>query len=481
MAAPRRTFQVETQKGAEQRALPRLDLRHSDGHQCTVKANGEVLFVGSPYDLSLNSVALLVEANRLEHFMSYERFQFDLEIPDYGRFDFHGALISHRQMQNGKVKLAFSLERPSSASTLKVVENGDEFLFPPIYSVNAFMYKPSFFFERTFVRLEAVAPREIRFSVYDLETLLFHGMTLELFLFDAALQLEPLKVLVRQVTRVDESLDVKAEILHFPKAVAKRLSQVLIFDFQLSIEAVKKLALPVPKISDGLRFRFIKSEEEYREVLNLRFKAYQMAGKVADGKTADDMAAPLDHISRILVAYHGSKIVSSIAISFPSSEDLVLDTERAFPGGYPKKIPPKTQSVEIARLCTDPDYRGSDLLLRMFEHTYRTLQCGGRKFIITSTDGRLWPLYKKLGFKKTGMSYPHPYLAGLVHHVIVVPVERAQLAASIDPLRWNYLYRDMNDYLERRGVFQLSRMQRTRLAMFRMIGKVLRIRTKRSL
>lgn len=481
MTAVRRLTGLSQPTGPEQREFPRIDLRNSDGVKCRVLSAHQELFFGSPFDLSLNSVALLVDSDQASRFSLQGGFDIELQIPDYGVFHFQAQMVVNRQLPNGKHKLAFTLERLPHLQAKPDAAETAVFEFPPNFSVNAFLYKPSFFSERTFVKLNTVSKKEASFAVYDLETLLFPGMILELFLFDAALQLEPLKVLIEQVTKVQDHLLVKAQIQKFPLPVAKRLSQVLIFDFQLSIEAVKKLSLPVPKISDGLKFRFIKTPDEYRQVLELRFKAYQSAGKVAEGKTYEDMAAPLDHMSRILVAYHGTKIVSSIAIAFPNSNDIILDTESAFPGGYPKKVPAKTDSVEIARLCTDPDYRGSDLLLRMFEHTYRTLQCGGRKHIITSTDHKLWPLYKKLGFKKTGMTYPHPYLAGLVHSVITIPVERAQTASAIDPLRWNYLYRDMNDYLIRRGVFRLSRPQRLKVALYRMVGQVLRIKTRQTL
>lgn len=480
MAAPRLTQgELPKASGAERRSVPRIDIRASDGVSCTVTAGSEVLFVGHPYDLSIVSIALILTDDQLESFLRHEKFDFILEIAEQGKFEFSATVSVLKRRDDGTTKVAFLLEKTSAGGDVEVALTELGLLhFPPGYSISSFIYKPSFFYERTYVRIDSIAYRQLHVVIFDLETLLFPGMKIDLFMFDAALQLPPVKIIIRKVEKNSNGLIVAADVVHFPKLVAERVAQALIFDIQLSLEAVKKLGLPVPRISDGLRFRFIKSAEEYQEVLKLRFKAYQLAGKVAEGKTPADMAAPLDHLSRILVAYHGDKVVSSISIAFPDSEELILDTERAFPGGYPKKIPPKTECVEIARLCTDPDYRGSDLLLRVFEHTYKTLQCGGRKYILTSTDDKLWPLYKKLGFKKTGMNYAHPFLAGRIHHVIVVHASRAQTASGIDPLRWNYLYRDMNDHLLRRGVFKLKTAEKIRLGLFRWVGRILRIKTK---
>lgn len=481
MAAPRLKAKSLNSVGHERRSIPRVDIRQSDGVRCRVSSDGQILFVGRPYDLSMNSIALILQNNHLDMFSSHEKFEFNLEIPEHGEFTFLGKLVSLMPKGEGTSKAAFVFEKPWSLGEEKSdLDESGYFSFPPNFTINSFLYKPNFFYERSHVRLLGIGQRKVNFALYDFETLLFPGMKVELYLFDASLQLRPIKVRVDEFYKREGFLEVSASILHFPHKVAERVAQTLIFDFQLSIDAVRKLALPVPKISDGLRIRIVKSHDEYEAVLRLRLKAYQLAGKVAEGKTHWDMVAPLDHISRILIAYHGDKVVSSIAISFPDSNDLVLDTERAFEGGYPKKIPPKIDCVEIARLCTDPEYRGSDLLLRMFEHTYKTLQCGGRKFILTSTDHKLWPLYKKLGFKKTGMTYPHPYLSGLIHYVILVPVERAQNASGIDPLRWNYLYRDMNEHLVRRGVFKHTRLQRIWLGFFKGVGRLLKIRTKKT-
>ena len=477
MAAPRLRQVESTKHNSERRSLPRIDIRSSDGITCSVTANHSLLFQGRPYDISMKSVALLVDSAAAQSFKEQELFEFRLSVPGQGEFSFSARLCASMPGPGDKIKIAFTFETPEPSNVIDLAENR-AFAFPSNYAINAFLYKPNFFYERTFIRLIALSSTRVQFGVLDTEILLFAGMKLKIYLYEASHS--PVVIKVTGTEWTGDQILVSAEILEFPRTIAERVAQSLILDLQLSLDLVKKLGLPTPKISDGLKFRFIKTDDEYIEVLKLRFKAYQLAGKVADGRTYSDMASPLDHVSRILVAYHGNRIVASIAIAFPETDDTVLDTERAFPNGYPKRVPQKTDSIEIARLCTDPEYRGSDLLLRIFEHTYKTMQCGGRKNIITSTDDKTWPLYKRLGFKKTGMKYAHPYLSGLVHHVITIHVDQPQNAVGIGALRWNYLYRDMNSYLEERQVIRVGLARKGWLAVFRSIGKVFKIRTKQT-
>jgi hypothetical protein len=241
---------------------------------------------------------------------------------------------------------------------------------------------------------------------------------------------------------------------------------------------LRRLGFDLKNVSNGFRFRFVKTQDEYEEVLKLRYKSYLQAGKVDETKTFLDMGTSLDHLSRIIVAYHGSRLVGSVAVAFPDSDDLVLDTEKAFPNGYPNPMPAKTKMIEIARLCTDSDYRRSDLLLRILEYTYKVFVCGNREFVISSADDILWPLYKRIGFKKTGMSYAHPYLAGVIHHVIIGSRKEPDKAAGVSILAWLYVWRDMNRFLRGTRSLRLNSFQKTKIKFLETIGKLFRIRSK---
>ncbi len=346
------------------------------------------------------------------------------------------------------------------------------------YPISGYIYNHVNYQERSIFRLVAISAGKIILDVLDREHLFFPQQTIELHF---SLQTSSSETLFGKIARV---LQVKRDsvrlLIEVPgEVLSKRLERDiinhLILDPGLNMEKIRNAGFKIRNIASGFRFRFVRTQEEYEQVLKLRFAAYEAAGKLPEGATLHTVIAPLDRISRILIALHGDNVVASVAMSFPETEDVILDTEKPLKGGYQGKVPQKTEMIEIARLCTAPEYRGGDLLLRMFEHIYRIFATSGRRYLISSTDKKLWPIYKNLGFKKVGLSYPHPYLAGMIHEVILIDLTVPVTGASIGLLRWHYLYSKMTEFMQRRQPLKRTGVGRLRYLTFLGASKVIGI------
>src|SRR6185437_13119918 len=131
--------------------------------------------------------------------------------------------------------------------------------------------------------------------------------------------------------------------------------------------------------------------------------------------------------------------------------------------------------IEISRLCTHPSYRRGDLLARIFAHVYRLLATSGREFIVTSTEEKLWPFYKRIGFKKTGLKYLHPTLSNLEHEVILVHVSAGTVSKGISAFVWGHLYGEMTASLMAQKLIRPSWFNRIKLAIYLQIGRIFKI------
>lgn len=350
-------------------------------------------------------------------------------------------------------------------------------IVPDFFSLSGFLYKPYLFFERGTFKVLGLSKRVWQIQIFESDSIIYKSQKIEIWLLGVGENGTKLEVEVLAVTKGPSStLIVQCLLHHVPSKLMRYIARQLIFVCGNSPVELRNIGLNVPKISNGFRFRFVKTQKEYEGVLQLRYRAYLEAGKISDDRTINDMIAPLDYKSRILMCLHGEKIVASVAIAFPTEESEVLDTEKVFPNGYPKKMPPKKDVVEIARLCTDSNYRRTDLLERIFEYTYKVTLCGDRKFILTSTDNKLWKIYKKLGFKKTGMSYAHPNLSGMEHHIIVGHRNQPDQGQQISPMAWNYVWRDMNLYMDSRGLIKRTLLKRIRIALYKLFGRIFRLK-----
>jgi ribosomal protein S18 acetylase RimI-like enzyme len=201
------------------------------------------------------------------------------------------------------------------------------------------------------------------------------------------------------------------------------------------------------------------AQAEYEAVLSLRLRAYKEANKLEADADLSSAIAPLDHLSKIAVLFDGDRAIASVAIAFPETQ-TTLSTEAAFPDGYPKNFPPKDNVLEVSRLCVDPHYQKRGLVIRMAQEVYFMLITSGRKYIVTSTDQKLLPLYKRIGFRKTPFKYAHPHLRGIEHHIIIGNISAGTACRGVNPLVWGRIYRDVVLFSIQKGYLQMGFSQR---------------------
>jgi hypothetical protein len=228
------------------------------------------------------------------------------------------------------------------------------------------------------------------------------------------------------------------------------------------------------RFKDQFLFKFVSTQEEYRHILALRRTAYVNAGKAPPDATLESVEDEIDANSRLLTAFHGDFLIASIAMTF-GSEGAHFRSETCFPGStYPVKLPPKKSMVEVRSLCTDFDYRGGDLIQGMFEHIARSVLFSEKEWLITFATPELWPLYRRIGFRKTGASVAIAHLAGKEHHLILMHRNSLISGRRMTPFAWNYFFGQMVRDLMLRGVLRLGALQKARVACYSMFAGLTR-------
>jgi hypothetical protein len=236
-----------------------------------------------------------------------------------------------------------------------------------------------------------------------------------------------------------------------------------------------ELGIRMKRFKDQFRFRFISTQEEYQNILNLRQTAYVNAGKVAPEAAVDPIATEFDSRSRLLTAFHNDILVASVALSFGGAEGAPLRSQGCFPDStYPVPVPDKETVVEVHSLCTDFDYRGGDLIQGMFEHIARSILFTDRQWLLTFTTSKLWPLYRRIGFKKTGASVAMKDMGGLEHHMILMHRNSLVSGLRMTPFAWNYFFGQMVRDLLSKGVLRLGFLQKTRVSFYSLFAGLTR-------
>lgn len=461
----------------QMRTAARLDIRPSDGMKASFSGASGYSIPAKIYDVSLTGAGLAIDKSFSQEIKIGQSISLSFQVPHQHGLNIIAKIKWVADKAVGSIK--FGIEFDGSGLRAKPLDSSSALVIPDFAPIVGAVYKPYLFYERSPIKIETISKDIWNVRIFDHELLALPGIRYEAFLNSTTGTRAPILLAVTGVIEIStDSVLLAMNPVTVPKEISEWLAQQLVFGSNITPEKLRSLGFNIRNLANGLKFRYIKTQEEYEEVLQLRFRAYSLAGKVLSNKTAFDMVAPLDSISRVIGVYHAGKIVGSVAVSFPPDDEVILDTEKPFANGYPKPMPPKTEMIEVARLCTDPEYRRGDLMVRILEHIYKALQCGNRKIVITSTDDKLWPLYKSIGFKKTGMSYDHPYLAGIKHHVITQSTDQADLAKQINPLAWNYAWRDMSGFLTENGTIKRGLSTKVKIRMLEWLGRLLKINLK---
>ncbi|HMN67184.1 MAG TPA: GNAT family N-acyltransferase [Bdellovibrionales bacterium] len=250
---------------------------------------------------------------------------------------------------------------------------------------------------------------------------------------------------------------------HIVQTVGQYLMQ---FSSVSSLRELRKDGLIVDSVAEAIQFCYVRTKEEYEQVLELRREAYVEAGKIVESKTAFDMADELDSRARIVIGKYKGKIVASARLIFNRFEDQ-MEQEKFV--RWPMELPRRDEMVEITRMCTRPDFRKSDLLTSMLRFIAITVVQSKRCWIVICATDEMVPLYAKIGFHKVGLDYPHVALNNKIHHVMLANVPDAMEGKTVGPVVWNLVWSEVSSYLEQYGLIQPEPLTNVRLAIYRML------------
>ncbi len=256
-----------------------------------------------------------------------------------------------------------------------------------------------------------------------------------------------------EVKRIDYSnVDEKefivlgVEILNRDELILKTLAEYLLqFGDGVTVNSLSKEGFPLSSAYKKFDFTYVKSKDEYSEVLALRFKAYTADGKVKSGAAVGDMADEFDARSRILIVKHDGHIIGSVRIIFHE------DSDKLSYGRYfdipPEGLPDRKDYAEASRMCVDPDYRGADIFYHLAEHMVLTTVKSGRRFIVGGATGLLLEKWEKCGFKRLGINYTSKDIAGIQHELILMDTHEVAMGKGIDLKLWTRVFGKLVVYM----------------------------------
>lgn len=271
-------------------------------------------------------------------------------------------------------------------------------------------------------------------------------------------------------------LELGMEMEELGKSQKEVIGQYLVqFSDADSLEEIRKQGFSPVSLTKGIDYSYIKSEEDFREVLNLRLISNRVANKVPEKYSPEDMSDIYDSRSRIIVGRYKSKIVGTVRLTLVES-DQSLEAESFIQ--LPDFFPRRDQIVECSRAATDPNYRRGDLWYSLIQHVVVTALQAKRHFAVASTTSELLPMYAAIGFRDADLTYIHPLYPDKTQHLLYASIPDALAGKNVSAAVWNVVWKKVADYVEVHGLWHRT-LSNTRTKIYRLLGPIAMILAKR--
>jgi hypothetical protein len=401
----------------------------------------------------------------------------DLELVLSGqRTTFEGLVVDHVAGASGTEVLGIRLSR-KVASTLPGVNrrSSERWICSDEFLPTCVAPTPGRFDDFMYFQVRDISADGLQLSCSLRNKFLIPGMRLELTAVFPMAQVVHLDV---EITRVRISsfggrdrLVVGTKFRTLSDYARTTLGQyILQFSNLETVDDLRKQGLAPKHISYGVDFYNLKTEEDYRSVLELRLMAHLADGNVSEGTAAEDLADIYDARARIVIGKFRGKTVATARIRYNELEEPLEHEAHLV---WPSSLPRRDQIIEISRVATHPGFRRGDLLAALFRFVYMNVAFGDRPWGVISCLDHMVPFYEKIGFRPTDLKHTEPqWKPDRLLNIMIANMYDLMLGKGVNPIYWNFMWRDVADYCSAHGMIKPTGTDRARLLIYKAIGPI---------
>jgi len=280
-----------------------------------------------------------------------------------------------------------------------------------------------------------------------------------------------------EITRIGFTLDngkdyltIGSNFTNISQSSKNIIGQYLLqFGQNVSLQELKDNNFHPKSIASAIEYSFVKSDEDYRAVLQLRLEAYSSAGKTNESTTKEDMADIFDSRSRILIGKLNGEIVASTRLTYAElNEKLELDSDLAWHSDFPRR----EEVVEVSKTCTSPRYRGADVLISLFHQVAIASVQSKRHWIIIGATPDILSMYTRIGLRDTGIEYTHKKYNDLPHKVLLGHTPSVMKGIGVGPIYWHAVWKDVAKHLSDNDYIPLDGMSMARISTYKLLAPI---------
>lgn len=245
-------------------------------------------------------------------------------------------------------------------------------------------------------------------------------------------------------------VSLKGSSHNYHSLIAKYLSNLASHsDSEDRIEKLHSANFIQKELRKHLTIREIKTEKEYQSVLKLRFDGYRKAGKVDPNKDWNSMGQGLSEEGIVLGAFLGGQMIASCEVRLQHIHGTRLLKKfkvQQIPGLRSENL------FEINKLVVHPRAQKTDVVLGLIQKIHSLVMLNGAPDGLISADDKLVPLYERIGFKRTGIRFPHPIKTDTNLNILILYKETYLDAKGLNSYAWSLAYEDLQHFYQNIGV-----------------------------
>ena len=394
----------------------------------------------------------------------------DIEIKIGDKITKHATIqsISHIKF-SGTIRAKFGIQFKPDTNVTELEPNYScEDTMPLAYCADPVAYGQTLLFNITHFSRSGLTIR-----ISDYESPFYNGLVLDLHILMPVRGEIAGKASIESITDSTEGLSLHCKWIQPPKALLNAVSEFLLMNSSnLSIANLRSQGFTVSSVEKSFRFRCASTEEEFEKILKLRLKAATASGRWVGEKDHRKMEDPWDKHARQVYFEVNEKVVAASRIVFNNGIQERCEHEAS----YGVKVPDwlwKEGFVEGSRMCTDPEFRGSEVFLNLIRQVSRIITQSGHRYLVMNCEDSLLPIYKKAtGIQNLGTKFHTDFMKNDALNLLYIDVRKIQVATNLSPTTW-LVGVPVGDHLVQNGSIKLSWWEQTMRFIYRPAHKLM--------
>lgn len=250
------------------------------------------------------------------------------------------------------------------------------------------------------------------------------------------------------------------------EALQNAVSELLLMTVPgLTIKDLRSNGFLVADLEKAFLFRSAQTSEEIDKILGLRLKAAKAEGRWLDTNDTTLMRDQWDKHARQVYAEVNGKIVAASRVVFNNGL-----SERSEHFSYDVTIPEwlwKEGFVEGSRVCTDPEFRGTDVFFKMLQQLSHIVTQSGHRYALMNCVDSLVPVYRKmLGVESLNQRFHTKFMQHDAMNLLYIDFRALQVGVNGKMQTWA-VNAPIGDYAIEKGQLKLYWWEKVIRAAFR--------------